>query len=98
LRGLLFIAGQLPAGSHPSGAAESYGDFVTVDDDGHFAPSAGELEHARERVAVLLDIYVIEIDVAFCEILTGRSGVGSPCFAVDQHLGSSTHVALLLWS
>ena len=57
--------------SDPSGAAETDGHLIAVDDDRHRATAAAVAKHACQFSRVLLDVDVLERDMPPDVVLTG---------------------------
>lgn len=75
------------AGSDASGAAETDGHLVAVDDHRHGAAPLAVPEHALEIAGVLLDVDVVDFNVPPLIVVPGGSRVGSGVLAEDgNHL------------
>ena len=83
--------------SDPSAFAfETDGYLIAIDDDRDLSLTVGQLQHLFQKVGRV--DYIDELNrLAFLGIgLTGRCGVGSSAFPVNDHLGG--HGRLLDWS
>jgi hypothetical protein len=82
-----------PPDSNPSRTAVADGDLTTFDDDGHFTPSVRGFQHLPHTFGVVLDIDISNVAALFGVIRTGRLGVRSAGFSIDQDFFS--HVVIL---
>lgn len=67
-----------------SGSAKPSGYLTVLDNDGDIARAFREFQHLRQGLRILLDIMVREWDVSPGVVLTGRRGIGSGIFPVDD--------------
>ena len=74
-----------PPSSNRSGSPIADRYFASLDDDRNISFAFARLEHLRHSVAVIAYVDVLDRDIFLGVILTGRLGVRSASFSVDQY-------------